>query len=39
MEIPFGVELRCDNLWAKLAKIMSWDEIEEKYSKSFTRTR
>ena len=34
--IPFGVELRADNRWVKLAGRMPWEEIEERYSKNFT---
>ena len=36
LEIPFGVELRSDNRWVKLAGLMPWEEIEERYSCNFT---
>lgn len=35
LEIPFGVELRSDNRWVKLAVLMPWKEIEERYSQNF----
>ena len=35
LEIPFGVELRSDSRWAKLAALMPWEEIEESYSQNF----
>jgi hypothetical protein len=35
LEIPFGVELRTDNRWVKLASMMPWEEIEESYSQNF----
>jgi hypothetical protein len=35
LEIPFGVELDADNRWVKLASLMPWDEIEERYALNF----
>lgn len=35
LEIPYGVELRSDNRWVKLAALMPWEEIEERYSQNF----
>lgn len=34
--LPFGGRLRADNRWVKLANIIPWDEIEEKYASLFT---
>jgi len=36
--LPFPGKLRSDNRWIKLAKIIPWQEIEEKYSKYFSTT-
>lgn len=35
LEIPFGVELTADNRWVKLAAIMPWDGIDERYAENF----
>ena len=35
IEMPFGVELDPENRWVKLAGIMPWEKIEEKYSQKF----
>ena len=35
LEIPFGVDLDAKNRWVKLAAIMPWEEIEERYSQNF----
>ena len=34
----YGVKLDDENRWIKKAKIIPWDEIEEKYKKLFTIT-
>ncbi len=35
--IPFGGQLNPDNRWVKLAHILLWEEIEDKYAKSFQK--
>ena len=35
LDIPFGVELNADNRWVKLAAIMPWEKIEERYAQNF----
>ena len=35
LDIPFGVELSTENRWVKLAGIMPWEAIEERYSTNF----
>lgn len=37
-DIPFGVELDSNNRWVKLASIMPWDKIEERYIQNFKGT-
>lgn len=32
----FGGKLTIENCWVKLAKIIPWDAIEEKYASTFT---
>lgn len=32
---PFGVKLRGDNRWARLARLIPWDEFEEQYAQLF----
>ncbi len=34
--LPFGGKLRCDNRWVKLAKLIPWDELEERYAALFS---
>ena len=34
--LPFSGQLSRDNRWVKLAELMPWDEIEEKYASLFT---
>jgi len=34
--LPFGGKLRSDNRWVRLAKLIPWEEIEERYAKNFT---
>jgi hypothetical protein len=29
--LPFGGKLKADNKWVKLAELMPWDEIDNKY--------
>jgi len=38
MEMAFGVELDAENRWVKLASIMPWDAIEERYAQNFKGT-
>ena len=33
--LPFGGHLKPDNRWVRLAKLIPWDELEEKYSQNF----
>lgn len=33
--LPFEGNLNSDNRWVKLSNLLPWDEIEEKYAKSF----
>lgn len=33
--LPFGGRLKADNRWVKLAALVPWDEIEEKYAELF----
>jgi IS5 family transposase len=33
--LPFGGKLRSDNRWVKLAKLIPWEEIEERYADNF----
>ena len=33
--LPFGGRLRSDNRWVRLAKLIPWDEIEQRYAKQF----
>ncbi len=35
--LPFGGHLKGDNRWVRLATIIPWDEIEEKYKRSFSK--
>jgi len=35
LEIPFGVELNVDNRWVRLASILPWEAIEERYAQNF----
>ncbi len=37
--LPFGGQLNPDNRWVKLAHILPWEEIEDKYAKSFPSKR
>lgn len=37
--LPFAGKLRADNRWVKLAKIIPWDTIEDRYAKHFTSNR
>lgn len=37
--LPFEGKLRADNRWVKLAKIIPWDSIEDRYAKHFTSNR
>jgi hypothetical protein len=34
--IPFRGGLRSDNRWVRLAKLIPWDRVEERYEESFT---
>ena len=36
--LPFGGKLNKENRWCKLAQIIPWDIIEEKYIKNFKNT-
>ena len=36
--LPFGGKLRSDNRWVKLAKIIPWGEIEERYAEHFAES-
>ena len=38
LEVPFGVELKTDNRWVRLAALMPWEKIEERYAKNFKGT-
>ena len=33
--LPFGGKLRSDNRWVIMAKLMPWDEVEQKYAMQF----
>ena len=33
---PFGGQLRKDNRWVRLAELIPWEELEEKYAKQFS---
>lgn len=33
--LPFGGKLRADNRWVKLAELMPWEQIEERYARLF----
>jgi len=35
LDIPFWVELDAENRWVKLAKLMPWEKIEERYAENF----
>jgi len=35
LDLPYGVELRVDNRWVQLARIMPWERIERLYSVNF----
>jgi len=37
--LPFEGKLRADNRWVKLAKIIPWESIEERYANLFTSQR
>ena len=37
--LPFEGQLNPENRWVKLAHILPWEEIEEKYAKSFSSKR
>jgi len=39
LEIPFGVELRTDNRWVQLSRIMPWEKIEDLYSANFDEAK
>lgn len=34
---PFGGKLRSDNRWVRLASMIPWDDLEEKYSSQFSK--
>lgn len=34
--LPFGGNLRSDNRWVRLTKLVPWEEIEDQYAKNFT---
>jgi len=36
--LAFGGKLRSDNRWVRLAKLIPWDEIEERYAELFSET-
>ncbi|KJS15167.1 MAG: hypothetical protein VR69_14850 [Peptococcaceae bacterium BRH_c4b] len=36
--LPFEGKLRADNRWVKLAKIIPWDTIEDRYAKFLPAT-
>jgi len=36
--LVFGGKLRSDNRWVRLAKLIPWDEIEERYAELFSAT-
>jgi hypothetical protein len=33
--LPFGGKLRADSRWVKLAGLMPWEQIEERYARLF----
>lgn len=33
--LPFKVNIRTDNRWVKLSKIIPWQTLEERYAKNF----
>jgi hypothetical protein len=33
--LPFGGKLLSDNRWVRLAKLIPWEEIKERYAKNF----
>jgi len=35
LDLPYGVELRTDNRWVQLARIMPWEKIDRLYSMNF----
>ena len=35
LDIPFGVELDAENRWIKLAAIVPWEKVEERYAQNF----
>jgi IS5 family transposase len=35
LEIPFGVDLDAGNRWVRLAGIMPWEKIDERYAENF----
>jgi negative regulator of replication initiation len=35
LDIPFGVDLNADNRWVKLASILPWEKIENRYAQNF----
>jgi IS5 family transposase len=35
LDIPFGTPLDTNNRWVRLASIMPWEEIEERYAQNF----
>ena len=37
--LPFGGKLRSDNRWVKLAKLIPWDELEQRYASLFSEDR
>jgi len=39
LDMPFGVELRTDNRWVQLARIMPWEKIEALYSANFSEAK
>jgi len=39
LDLPFGVELRTDNRWVQLTRIMPWEKIDQIYSVNFKESR
>ena len=35
--LPFSGKLKANNRWIKLARLIPWDEIDDKYSKNFSQ--
>jgi len=38
LEIPFGVDLDANNRWLRLASLIPWEKIEERYAQNFEGT-